>query len=85
MKNFRFKISLAAAAFVIGIAAAFSSKAVTANTAWFYLDGAGQPVERIQGQPQCAMSQNDCAQLFQVDASGHPTQAIGQPLKGDRQ
>ena len=82
MKKFRFKINLAAIAFMIGIGAAVAAKGLSTDTAWFYLNSTGQPVERIQGQPDCQTGNEDCAQMFNVDAQGQPTTPIGQATKG---
>jgi hypothetical protein len=82
MKNFRFKINLAAIAFVIGIAAAFASNSLNANSAWFYLDSAGQPVEKITGAPDCDSGDAACARMFNVDENGDATTPIGQALEG---
>jgi hypothetical protein len=82
MKNVRFKLHLAAVAFVVGIAAAFASSSLNANSAWFYLDSAGQPVEKITGAPECDPGNADCARMFNLDENGEATTPIGQAVEG---
>jgi len=76
------KLILTALAFVAGIGGAFATKIIGDSQSYFYLDADGTPVTRINGLPQCAPGDKDCAQLYNVDASGNPTTPAGTPLEG---
>ena len=79
----KIKLILPMLAFIAAVFGSFALKADRPlNEETWYINSLGQRTDQVVGEPQCAQSQANCAQKFQIVNGDYLP--VGDPIKGTR-